>query len=264
MILSMTGYGKAQACCQNETYINGIIKQVYDAYQRRLKENNQVDFDDLLLLTEQIFTEFPDVLEYFQNKYKYILVDEFQDTNVIQYNIVKMLANKYRNIFVVGDDDQSIYSFRGANVHNMYQFSEDYPERFLVKLTENYRSTNAILRGSNNLIKHNKHREEKELFSSIEGKLQDVVLHDAYYYEDEPRYIAEEIKNRGYNKILVVTDRALIDAEVAQMVTEVLDKEEIQYFVFEPLLIYFLQKVFVQIQLFFPEYELFHFLDLIF
>jgi DNA helicase-2/ATP-dependent DNA helicase PcrA len=175
--------------------INGIIKQVYDAYQKRLKENNQVDFDDLLVLTEQIFTSFPDVLEHFQNKYKYILVDEFQDTNVIQYNIIKLLADKYRNIFVVGDDDQSIYSFRGANVLNMYQFSKDYPDREMIKLTQNYRSTNAILRGSNNLIKHNKHREEKELFSDVEGKLQDVTIHDSYYYEDEPRYIADEIKH---------------------------------------------------------------------
>ena len=175
--------------------INGVIKQVYDVYQKRLKDSNQVDFDDLLVLTETLFQEFPDVLEYFQNKYKYILVDEFQDTNVIQYNIIKMLANKYQNIFVVGDDDQSIYSFRGANVLNMYQFSKDYPNRFLVKLTENYRSTNAILRGSNNLIKHNKHREEKELFSKNEGTLQDVIIHDAYYYEDEPRYIADEIKS---------------------------------------------------------------------
>ncbi len=182
--------------------INGIIKQVYDVYQKRLKQNNQVDFDDLLVLTEKIFSEFPDVLEYFQNKYKYILVDEFQDTNVLQYNIIKMLASKYRNIFVVGDDDQSIYSFRGANVLNMYQFSKDYPEREMIKLTQNYRSSNAILRGSNNLIKHNKHREEKELFSDVEGKLQDVTIHDAYYYEDEPRYIVDEIKrlvaHQGY------------------------------------------------------------------
>mgnify|MGYP003304504376 FL=1 len=182
--------------------INGVIKQVFDAYQKRLKDNNQVDFDDLLLLTNQIFSNYPDVLEYFQNKYKYILVDEFQDTNVIQYNIIKMLANKYRNIFVVGDDDQSIYSFRGANVLNMYQFSEDFADRVMIKLTQNYRSSNAILRGSNNLIKHNKHREEKELFSEVEGKLQDVTIHDAYYYEDEPRYIVDEIKrlvaHQGY------------------------------------------------------------------
>ena len=206
--------------------INGVIKQVYDAYQKRLKENNQVDFDDLLVLTETIFSEFPDVLEHFQNKYKYILVDEFQDTNVIQYNIIKMLANKYKNIFVVGDDDQSIYSFRGANVLNMYQFSNDYPDRTLIKLTENYRSTNAILRGSNNLIKHNKHREEKELFSSNEGSLQDVVIHDSYYYEDEPRYIADEIKrlvaheNYNYKDIAVLYRTNVISRNIEMALIE--------------------------------------------
>ena len=206
--------------------INGVIKQVYDSYQKRLKENNQVDFDDLLVLTETIFSEFPDVLEHFQNKYKYILVDEFQDTNVIQYNIIKMLANKYKNIFVVGDDDQSIYSFRGANVLNMYQFSNDYPDRTLIKLTQNYRSTNAILRGSNNLIKHNKHREEKELFSSNEGSLQDVVIHDSYYYEDEPRYIADEIKrlvahkNYNYKDIAVLYRTNVISRNIEMALIE--------------------------------------------
>ena len=183
---------------------------MFDAYQKRLKDNNQVDFDDLLLLTNQIFSNYPDVLEYFQNKYKYILVDEFQDTNVIQYNIIKMLANKYRNIFVVGDDDQSIYSFRGANVLNMYQFSEDFADRVMIKLTQNYRSSNAILRGSNNLIKHNKHREEKELFSEVEGKLQDVTIHDAYYYEDEPRYIVDEIKHLVSQKKYQYKDIAIL------------------------------------------------------
>ena len=181
--------------------LNGVPKQIYDHYQKRLKENNQVDFDDLLVLTEEIFTCFPDVLEHFQNKYQYILVDEFQDTNIVQYSIIKLLASKHQNVFVVGDDDQSIYSFRGANVGNMYQFSKDFDAK-LFKLVENYRSTNAILKGSNNLISHNLKREKKELFSKNEGSLQDVVIHDAYYYEDEPRFIVNEIKKlikNGYN-----------------------------------------------------------------
>ena len=181
--------------------LNGVPKQIYDHYQKRLKENNQVDFDDLLVLTNKILTEFPDVLEYFQNKYQYILVDEFQDTNIIQYNIIKLLGRKTENIFVVGDDDQSIYSFRGACVTNMYQFSKDFDAK-LYKLTQNYRSTNAVLKGANNLISHNLKREKKELFSSENGKLEDVVIHDAYYYEDEPRFIVDEIKNlvrKGYS-----------------------------------------------------------------
>lgn len=174
--------------------LNGVPKQIYDHYQKRLKKNNQVDFDDLLVLTEEIFVKFPDVLEHFQRKYQYILVDEFQDTNIIQYHIIKLLAGENANLFVVGDDDQSIYSFRGANVTNMYQFSKDYPDRKMYKLVQNYRSTNAILKGSNNLISHNRHREEKELFSTNEGSLQDITIHDSYYYEDEPRYIVDEIK----------------------------------------------------------------------
>ena len=178
--------------------LNGVPKQIYDHYQKRLKENNQVDFDDLLVLTEEIFTNFPDVLEHFQNKYQYILVDEFQDTNIVQYSIIKLLSSKYENIFVVGDDDQSIYSFRGANVGNMYQFSKDFDAK-LFKLVENYRSTNAILKGSNNLISHNLKREKKELFSKNEGSLQDIVIHDAYYYEDEPRFIVDEIKKLTKN-----------------------------------------------------------------
>ena len=173
--------------------INGVPKQIYEHYQKRLKENNQVDFDDLLLLTYEIFVSFPDILEHFQNKYQYILVDEFQDTNKVQYNIIKLLASKNKNIFVVGDDDQSIYSFRGANVENMYEFSKDF-EAVMYKLTQNYRSTNAILQGSNNLISHNLRREKKALFSENKGSLQDIVIHDAYYYEDEPRFIVEEIK----------------------------------------------------------------------
>lgn len=175
--------------------INGIPQQIYEYYQARLKKNNQVDFDDLLILTEEIFSKHADILEHFQRKYQYILVDEFQDTNIIQYNIIKMLAGEKHNLFVVGDDDQSIYSFRGANVENMYQFSKDYPESLKVILNENYRSTNAILKGSNNLISHNIHREPKELFSKNEGSLQDIVIHDSYYYEDEPRFIVDEIKN---------------------------------------------------------------------
>ena len=181
--------------------LNGVPKQIYDHYQKSLKENNQVDFDDLLVLTEEIFTNFPDVLEHFQNKYQYILVDEFQDTNIIQYSIIKLLALKHQNIFVVGDDDQSIYSFRGANVGNMYQFSKDFDAK-LFKLTQNYRSTNTILKGSNNLISHNLKREKKELYSENPGSLQDIVIHDAYYYEDEPRFIVDEIKKlvrNGYD-----------------------------------------------------------------
>ena len=173
----------------------GLVEDIYKHYQKHLKDNNQVDFDDLLLLTEKILTDYPEIRKHYQQKYQYILVDEFQDTNLIQYNIIKLLAGPSRNLFVVGDDDQSIYSFRGANVKNMYQFSTDYPDALKVILNQNYRSTNAILKGSNNLISHNIHREKKELFSEVPGSMQDIVIHDSYYYEDEPRFIVDEIKN---------------------------------------------------------------------
>lgn len=179
----------------------GINLSIYRKYQEKIFEANQVDFDDLLLLTEKLFNEFPDYLEYYQNKYKYILVDEFQDTNIVQYNIIKMLAQKSSNLFVVGDDDQSIYSFRGANVLNMKQFGVDYPNALKVILSQNYRSTSEILRGTNSLISHNIHREKKQLTTSIKGTSKDIVIFNTGYYEDEPRFIASEIKsliNKGY------------------------------------------------------------------
>ena len=178
-----------------------INLKIYNKYQEKLFASNQVDFDDLLLLTERVLTENKDYLKYYQNIYKYVLVDEFQDTNIIQYNIIKLLTKESRNLFVVGDDDQSIYAFRGANVLNMKQFSVDFPDAYKVILNQNYRSTNYILKGTNNLIAHNIHREEKELFSEISGSKKDIVIHNTDYFEDEPRFISNEIlalKRKGY------------------------------------------------------------------
>ena len=152
-----------------------------------------VDFDDLLMLTNQLFDENPDVLEFYQNEFKYVLVDELQDTNAVQYEIVNKLVRKNQNVFAVGDDDQSIYSFRGAKIENMIKFKEDYPNAKIIKLVQNYRSTNMILKGSNALIKNNKIREPKELFSKNEGSKNDVIVQEAYYYEDEIRYVTNEI-----------------------------------------------------------------------
>ncbi len=205
--------------------LTGLVEDIYKHYQKHLKDNNQVDFDDLLLLTEKILTEYPDIRSYYQRKYQYILVDEFQDTNIIQYNIIKLLAGDNRNLFVVGDDDQSIYSFRGANVKNMYQFSIDFPDALKVILNQNYRSTNAILKGSNNLISHNIHREKKELYSEIDGSIRDIVIHDSYYYEDEPRFIVDEIKNlrhKGYqyNDIAILYRTNVISRNIEMALIE--------------------------------------------
>lgn len=188
----------------------GLLKTVYNEYQTFLKENNMMDFEDLLVLTYQLFKENPNILEYYQDEFKYILVDELQDTNVVQYDIINLLCQKYENIFAVGDDDQSIYSFRGAKIENMMKFKEDHPKAKIIKLVENYRSTNMILKGSNAVIKNNKIREPKELFSKKVGSKSDVTIQEAYYYEDEVRYITNEImtlvNHNGYkyNDIAVI------------------------------------------------------------
>ena len=168
-------------------------ENVYKKYQAYLKENNLVDFDDLLVLTLELLTNYESVRDYYQYMYRYILVDEFQDTNKTQFNIVKLLAGEKANVFVVGDDDQSIYSFRGACYDNMFDFEKAYPNVKKFKLVQNYRSTNNILKGANALIKNNKLREEKELFSDIKGSSKDIIIHEAYYFEDEARYVVNEI-----------------------------------------------------------------------
>lgn len=171
----------------------GLFKVVYAAYQSYLKENNMMDFEDLLTYTLQLFQEHPDILAFYQEEFQYLLVDELQDTNGVQYGIVNLLCQKNENIFAVGDDDQSIYSFRGAKIENMMKFKEDHPQAHIIKLVQNYRSTQEILKGANAVIKNNKIREEKELYSQIPGSKHDVSLQEAYYYEDEVRYVVNEI-----------------------------------------------------------------------
>ncbi len=185
----------------NNTPLMGLLAEIYDAYATYLKENNMVDFDDLLLLTKQLFEEYPDVLEHYQNIHQYILVDEFQDTNQIQYQIIKLLAGHTQNLFVVGDDDQSIYSFRGARVENMQEFLKDYPNAKKIILNKNYRSTNIILKGANSVIKNNKIREPKQLISDNGGDLTDVMVKENFYHDDEVRYVTDEILSligKGY------------------------------------------------------------------
>ncbi len=185
----------------NGTPLMGLFGIIYEKYNTYLKENNMVDFDDLLLLTKELFVNFPEVLEKYQNVHKYILVDEFQDTNYIQYEIIKMLASSHNNLFVVGDDDQSIYSFRGACVDNMQRFMKDFKDAKKIILDQNYRSSNFILKGSNAVIKNNKNREPKQLRSDVSGSLTDVMVKECFYYEDEVRYVTDEILSllgKGY------------------------------------------------------------------
>ncbi len=178
-----------------------IIKEVFYEYQRILSQNNSVDFDDLLLLPVRMFMEHKDILESYQDKFKYILVDEYQDTNEVQYKLSKLLASKYKNIFVVGDPDQSIYMFRGANFRNILNFERDYKNAKVIPLEENYRSTNTILEAANSVIKNNKERKEKNLWSS-KGDGCKIKYLRAYDGRHEIQLVLDEIKElyrEGYS-----------------------------------------------------------------
>ena len=177
-----------------------IAKQVYYEYQDVLRKNNSVDFDDLLRLPVKLFIENKDILESYQDKFKYILIDEYQDTNEVQYKLSKLLAKKYKNIFIVGDPDQSIYMFRGANFRNILNFEKDYKEAKVIPLEENYRSTKYILDTANSVIKNNKERKEKNLWSN-NGDGTKVSYLRAYDGKHEIQLVLDEIKKlkeQGY------------------------------------------------------------------
>ena len=169
------------------------VVELYRKYQKKLKTGNSVDFDDLLILPIRLFKNYPNVLNDYQDRYKYILIDEYQDTNEAQYTFSKLLAAKYRNIFVVGDNDQAIYAFRGANYKNILNFEKDYPEAKTILLEENYRSTKTILNAANSVIKHNRERKDKNLWSNnIEG---DKIKYKVVTNEkEEAIFVGEEIK----------------------------------------------------------------------
>lgn len=175
-------------------YRSQSYAKLYASYQRRLKENNSLDFDDLLCKTVDLFEKFPDVLEYYQNKFKYILVDEYQDTNHIQYKIVAMLAKKHRNLCVVGDDDQSIYKFRGADITNILDFEKQFPDCIVVKLEQNYRSTQNILSAANDVISNNVYRKSKKLWTDF-GEGDKIVVRSLDDQIGEAQYINNTIEN---------------------------------------------------------------------
>lgn len=170
-----------------------IVLSVFEKYEQKVVKNNSMDFDDLLLLPIKLFKENPDILEKYQERFKYILVDEYQDTNEAQYILIKMLSKKYQNICVVGDLDQSIYGFRGANFRNILNFEKDYPKAKVIPLEENYRSTGNILNVANDIIKHNKQRKEKNLWTRNDDGPK-IKYHRAYDEKDEANYVMEEIK----------------------------------------------------------------------
>lgn len=168
------------------------IADVYARYREKLLRNNSMDFDDILFYTVELFADHPDVLAYYREQFRYILVDEYQDTNFAQYRMIQMLASKYGNLCVVGDDDQSIYSFRGANIRNILDFEKDFKKTRTVKLERNYRSTDAILQAANSVISHNSRRKAKALKTEIRGG--DLPIHfRADHHGSEAYFVAEQI-----------------------------------------------------------------------
>ncbi|CUX46787.1 DNA helicase PcrA [Clostridium sp. C105KSO13] len=169
------------------------IAKVYKEYEKQLRANNALDFDDLLVKTVQLLQTQPDVLEYYQQRFRYIMVDEYQDTNTVQFKLVSLLAGKYKNLCVVGDDDQSIYKFRGANIKNILNFEKEFQDAKVIKLEQNYRSTGNILNAANAVISNNVGRKEKALWTENgEGEKIQLKQFDTAY--DEAEFIAEDIK----------------------------------------------------------------------
>ena len=184
-----------------------VVARVYRALQARLDKANAMDFDDLLVKAFELFSKYPDVLAKYQERFRYINVDEYQDTNGVQYAITKLLASKYRNLMVVGDDDQSIYSWRGADIKNILAFEKDYVEAVVVKLEQNYRSTGHILAAANAVVAHNSHRKPKRLFTD-EGDGEKIQVYQASDERDEGAWIGSEIeklhdKGTSYDNIAV-------------------------------------------------------------
>ena len=183
-----------------ETYRDGathwpetIIADVYREYQQQLLANNALDFDDLIVKAVEVFQLFPDVLEHWQHRFEYLLVDEYQDTNRAQYHLVQLLAAGHRNLMVVGDPDQSVYRFRGATIRNILDFEQDYPDATVVPLTRNYRSTQTVLDAANAVIAHNEGRTDKDLWTD-RGAGAPIVVYHANDEHDEAAWISEQVE----------------------------------------------------------------------
>ena len=175
-----------------QSFYDQTVADTYELYQRRLFTSNAVDFDDILMLTVDVLERFPEALERWQKAFRYVLVDEYQDTNHAQYRLLQLLAGKHRNLCVVGDPDQSIYAFRGADIRNIMEFERDFPDARTIALEQNYRSTNRILRAANGVIANNRERKEKELFSEL-GEGDPVEVIEVEDEHAEARFVAARI-----------------------------------------------------------------------
>ena len=206
------------------------IAEIYELYQRRLRENNAIDFDDIINFTIKILSENPDVLDYYTEKFKYILVDEYQDTNKAQFTLVSLLASKYGNVTAVGDNDQGIYSFRGADISNILNFERDFPGTRIIKLEQNYRCTGNILKAANAVIKHNENKYDKKLWTeNEEGHLPCIYCGEDEY--DEGRYIVEQINHLKTEEYYKNSDFTILYRMNAQSraIEDILRREGIPY-----------------------------------
>src|SRR6185369_12500659 len=177
------------------------------AYQERLKKCNALDFGDLLLFTVKLFEEFPEVLAYYRDRWQWLLVDEYQDTNPVQYRLVRLLAGERRNLCVVGDDDQSIYRWRGADIRNILDFERDYPDATVVKLERNYRSTQLILDAAHAVVSRNSERTDKKLWTETSGG-KPIQRFEAYNEEEEAEWIARQVEGLTGGRGSILTRRA--------------------------------------------------------
>ncbi len=206
------------------------IATIYELYQKRLRENNAIDFDDIINYTIRILMENPDILEYYANKFQYVLVDEYQDTNKAQFTLITLLASKHGNITVVGDNDQGIYSFRGADISNILNFERDFPGTKIIKLEQNYRCTQNILKVANSVIKNNEVKYKKELWTkNDEGNL--VHVYQAKNEYDEATYIIEQVEHLKREEYYKYSDFVVLYRMNTQSraIEDILRRENIPY-----------------------------------
>ena len=214
----------------NGDYRKEVTSKVYYLYQKKLRENNAIDFDDIINFTINILTDNADVLDYYSNKFKYILVDEYQDTNKSQFMLISLLASRFGNITVVGDNDQSIYRFRGADITNILNFEKDFPGSKIVKLEQNYRCTGNILKAANAVIKHNQNKYEKKLWTeNEEGNLPYIYCGEDEY--GEASFIVEEINKLRREEYFKYSDYVVLYRMNSQSraIEDILRREDIPY-----------------------------------
>lgn len=211
---------------KNSDFFKDVLSRIYESYQKALKEANSLDFDDLLYLVVKLFKKYPDILKKYQERFKYISVDEYQDTNYVQFLLIKMLAGKYNNVFVVGDPDQSIYGWRGADMNNILNFEKDYPNTKIIYLEQNYRSTETILAAANSIIKNNNDRKLKSLWTKNKsGEL--IRCHEAIDENEEAIFVVREIEKITRKEKRPYSDFAVFYRTNAQ--SRIIEKNLVRY-----------------------------------